>query len=443
MNLHFIWIYSLCIIQDSPQDLKREALAIEQVYENSLLNLCAATGSNSSHRSFVAREPYLFKPLEVTSSWDNQDPRGLVLSFSGMFAEDVVQSPLRTRAWVYQEFFLSGRSLILARGQMWWHCRNEVACEGHPSGYSPAGGTGGGWVTGLKSNGPKSLRRSGEVFQRFSVYRWKCLVQDYVQMRLTKETDRVFAFSAIVRSFGKSESMEDQYLAGLWRRDLPRGLFWGVDGGSITHRADGYRAPSWSWVSLEGPFAMPATLSHEELIASLENVWPHYNDHEKDLMALSKGAGIEICGHLIGPRNVGATGKPNYLDAAIIQSFCGARPNSSEPWHEVTWDEHDAPGKPVISYADNLNLGCRGMGLVEGASRETVRLGDAQGTFFFLALHIYKWTNHRLSGIVLYQPIHQAGIIHRVGIWEAVTCPDGSSIKDIGVKYPKQTVYII
>jgi hypothetical protein len=47
-----------------------------------------------------------------------------------------------------------------------------------------------------------------------------------------------------------SNMPKEDYLAGLWRRDLGKDLFWQLVGTGT--RLQGYRAPSWSWASVEG-----------------------------------------------------------------------------------------------------------------------------------------------------------------------------------------------
>lgn len=54
---------------------------------------------------------------------------------------------------------------------------------------------------------------------------------------------------------------QDEYLAGLWRRFLPELLMWEVAWEStwrvinahLARRSPCYRAPSWSWLSIDGP----------------------------------------------------------------------------------------------------------------------------------------------------------------------------------------------
>ncbi|KAF4469774.1 hypothetical protein FALBO_3328 [Fusarium albosuccineum] len=440
MNLYFIWIDSLCIIQDSDEDWEREAVNMKLVYGNASLNLCAATGSNCLEKSFTSREPFLFKPLELVSSWSNQEPQNFLLTFTDMFQEDVSESPLHARAWVYQEYYLSKRSLILGRGQMWWHCSEVLACEGHPNGMSDGLGTWQSGASSLKHNSDQEpLRNSGHISPYCSASGWVHRVKQYARTCLTKETDRAIAFSGVAQAFGESHNITEKYLAGLWRCHLLRDICWGVRFRCITRRRVGYRAPSWSWISLDGPFDLCPDIEQGPSVAFLERVWAHYGHQEKGIIALSKGGGLEVCGHLMGPRRVGAKGEPSYFEISADQP-CGNIPDSREPWHKVLWDEHDSAEEPMVSYLDKLNLRCRGKPLVDGGCRETLRLKDAEGSFFYLPIHESGLV---LYGLVLYQPTHQSGIFHRVGKWESNACLDKSDISSLRVVYPRQIVYII
>jgi hypothetical protein len=47
LEIHFIWIDSLCILQDDELDWEKEAAKVANIYSNSYLNI-AATGSSDS-----------------------------------------------------------------------------------------------------------------------------------------------------------------------------------------------------------------------------------------------------------------------------------------------------------------------------------------------------------------------------------------------------------
>ena len=83
------------------------------------------------------------------------------------------------------------------------------------------------------------------------------IVQLYTDRHLTKESDRLPAISALASTM--QNAVLDDYLAGLWRHDLVRGLLWttrrsptSIPSQSSARRTREYRAPSWSWVSVQG-----------------------------------------------------------------------------------------------------------------------------------------------------------------------------------------------
>ncbi|KAF2734836.1 hypothetical protein EJ04DRAFT_552451 [Polyplosphaeria fusca] len=66
---------------------------------------------------------------------------------------------------------------------------------------------------------------------------------------LTNPTDKLVARSAIAREL--ASCFDCRYLAGHWERDLVRQLAW--TGANGSERVKVYRAPSWSWASVDAP----------------------------------------------------------------------------------------------------------------------------------------------------------------------------------------------
>lgn len=200
LNIHFIWIDSPCIIQDDGEDWQREAITMNQVYGCSLLNICSAAAADVNGVSFRGRDPGTMEALFFTSSWDGEEQKSVYLGYDTMW-DDILNSPLRKRAWVFQEWYLSPRSLILAHSQLWQHCRKRVACEQHPENY-----WNGRSLEGMKDNKQKAKPwlSGGQI--------WETYVREYVGTRLTQEFDRLIAFAGVAQGFGQSQKeIHDQY----------------------------------------------------------------------------------------------------------------------------------------------------------------------------------------------------------------------------------------
>jgi hypothetical protein len=64
LHVRYLWIDSLCIIQDDTEDWRTESLRMDQVYKNALLNI-AATAASDSRRGLFYSRPHLVPWCEV------------------------------------------------------------------------------------------------------------------------------------------------------------------------------------------------------------------------------------------------------------------------------------------------------------------------------------------------------------------------------------------
>ncbi len=162
------------------------------------------------------------------------------------FYKAVNDGPLTKRAWVQQERLLSRRALHCAKDQMHWECHEACESEDGTIGRSSVQ-----TKSTLSFGNPSSL--SLIEGKKDSVYkRWYEVVYDYSSRNMTKATDKLPALSGVASLV--ADCTNDQYLAGLWRKDLLYGLLWCAnrrDAPRLT-RPPSWRAPSWSWATLDG-----------------------------------------------------------------------------------------------------------------------------------------------------------------------------------------------
>jgi len=81
------------------------------------------------------------------------------------------------------------------------------------------------------------------------VEQWCSVVQQYSGLNATYPSDKLPALSGIAKHF--QEKLKCNYMAGLWSNHLLRGLQWAVADGNKACRQLPYRAPTWSWASLD------------------------------------------------------------------------------------------------------------------------------------------------------------------------------------------------
>ncbi|KAI0405501.1 HET-domain-containing protein [Xylaria palmicola] len=405
LGIRYIWIDSLCIIQDSKADWNREALTMRDVYRNGTINVAAAAAAESSQPSFLERDVQLIDTIEVTAKLGVGGPQRYHIMYPDMFKAEVEQSPLRQRAWVVQEVYLSKRNLYLTSGQLWWECGNFKACDGFPSGV------------------PKALRPSPGIRYRRT---WNRLVETYTSCQLTFISDRMVAFAGIVDEF-KTSNPEDSYEAGIWRSHLPVALLWETEGLRGTYRPSTYRAPSWSWVSVEGPISSPSETLEDrptEIVAEVLDITSIPGDGAD--IATFRGARLELSGHLTEVRSFdnkvqvkGSDGSFGFIEGSLdhMQTLTQNQGN----YTMVTLDEFSNSNEDILSYLDRLDATDLASNIFEKATRVTAVWKDWTMDLYSLLLITQKQDEDLLGfGLLLCRlDIEGQSVYQRVGTCHA------------------------
>lgn len=274
MLIRYLWIDSLCIIQDSADDWRAESSKMGEYYMNALFNIAAVSSSDGSAGCFMARDALPLTPCPISIRF----PEGTPEASSQVFIRPSVgwdpvneivgfqRPPLWRRAWVVQERLLSPRTLQFSSMQMSWKCRMGEGSERVPETSKIYEGGAGDklfqeTLFGLKKFNAKSKVPSlddrlsigfGTKDELLDLYNaWYDLVTLYGKCLLTQPSDIFPAIAGIARVIALSIS--DRYICGLWLHDLHRGLLWSAPD-STASKPDlrHIRAPSWSWASLRG-----------------------------------------------------------------------------------------------------------------------------------------------------------------------------------------------
>ena len=263
LGVRHLWIDSLCIIQDSPEDWKSEATRMAGVYKYGLLNIAANTASTCHDGIFSNRiRPLAPVKLPLRSRKHNINSYMYVRSGRWDMCRNAIEeseSTLSSRAWVLQESLLSPRTLHYAKQQMLWECIHHTFCEcsifpiatisiSNKLALSR-------WVSN-KMVLPTSFEQQsdhqpdkGVKFRADSYDLWFQIISKYTQRKLTYQSD-IFAAIAGVASV-LQDFLGDRYLAGLFEGDLLRGLLWRLENPSLAASTSSSQ-PSWSWASATG-----------------------------------------------------------------------------------------------------------------------------------------------------------------------------------------------
>jgi hypothetical protein len=281
LGQRYIWIDSLCIMQDSEDDWTREAAAMGAVYENSVCTIAAVGASDTDMGCFDVRNPLTYTSCEVPGTTND----GCYIRRLGdehMYDTVTRKFPLLERAWAVQENLLSPRMLYFTE-QMFWSCRQGHATERFFEGWGESANP---WAPQRLSDlRPIFGHNDARPFKKLTDFHWRSrgrsaysamratkilstqsehnivhklwfeVVRYYSQGKLTKPSDKLVALSGVAERV--QEATKLRYLAGLWKETLPLDLLWYVvrpyDRGITNYeRPSEYRAPTWSWASVDG-----------------------------------------------------------------------------------------------------------------------------------------------------------------------------------------------
>jgi hypothetical protein len=85
--------------------------------------------------------------------------------------------------------------------------------------------------------------------------RWWQIVEEYSSRAMTSGADKLVAIAAVAETFQRLIPIQERrrwrYLAGLWEQTLLRDLVWSPEHSGLLPERPAYRAPSWSWASVD------------------------------------------------------------------------------------------------------------------------------------------------------------------------------------------------
>ncbi|KAE9365118.1 HET-domain-containing protein, partial [Stipitochalara longipes BDJ] len=243
----YLWIDSLCIIQDSETDKLQEIGRMDEVYKNAFLTISAASGKGC-HDGFLGRRNMA---EEIPFPYECPDDTFSGILSSGFIQEvshSVAREPIDFRAWTMQESMLAQRLLCYGCEQISWICPNRLETFDSPLpplryGVAPL------FIPEqlmLKEHGPASDISGG--------LDWMMIVEDYTSRQLSYQTDKLSAISSLAKQWSGTFRKEDgPYVAGLFLNKITSHLMWFAQKEAPRPVVPPYVAPTWSWASIDGP----------------------------------------------------------------------------------------------------------------------------------------------------------------------------------------------
>ncbi|KAK4460076.1 heterokaryon incompatibility protein-domain-containing protein [Cladorrhinum samala] len=265
MGLRYVWIDCLCIYQDSDSDKANEISRMASYYGRATLTLCAASARKCVDGFLRDREdsPFAAGPFKLQCQGSANSHHDSIEGNIYLVKEyDAPLEPICTRAWTLQEALLSRRILIFGLRQLYWSCVNSYA------------GVGGEFTDLTDRRIPPSvniitnINTIGTLIYLPVDTQWKSIVEDYTLRQLDWGSDKLLAVSAVAKHMvdvSRHRGGDALYIAGLlvdlleptmWLSQL---LWYPADPSTTARpREPGYRAPSWSWASIDGQIILEA-----------------------------------------------------------------------------------------------------------------------------------------------------------------------------------------
>lgn len=269
LEIRYLWIDSLCIVQDHTPDWQTESSNMAAYYSNAYLVIAAAQAGNptqgfldtmGSYSHFAQYPSAEIGQITNPDSSISRIYRRQLDGYSWKERHDKVlrESPLNRRAWALQENLLAKRIVHFTQRELLWECVEGLKCECMEveAAASPTSRP----ADWLRKDQFLRLRDPDETLSLQEL--WLNVLNRYSTMALSYESDLLPALSGLAKLWESQGA--GKYLAGFWQGNLLESVIWKPYLGTVLRRSREYRSPSWSPFSLEGDCCCQAHVVHSQ-----------------------------------------------------------------------------------------------------------------------------------------------------------------------------------
>lgn len=304
LGYRYLWIDSVCIIQDDKDDWTRESALMDVVFAGSVLTLAASTTKTCNDELYCARDPlatfamslhYYGLPCQVVPAFCSSP----AFPPKPMDRSRHRSRGLDSRGWVYQERALSPRTVHFTGARLHWECRTHRCCESEGSRdltmcrlfdeESPK------YLLGLLTEPAvdSEVDANQKAFQPRML--WSMICSKYGSTTLTNWSDRQHAFAGLLRFLQQQVRYNISY--GVCLDHGTFGLLWYAINRRQATRDAGI--PTWSWMCLK------------------PNTPGEYNVNVRHLLAAKYGF----------VQTEPSDAAPSITELATLDRACGAEPS--------------------------------------------------------------------------------------------------------------------
>lgn len=245
LGLRYLWVDSLCIVQNSARSWKLNAFNMNLIYGHAALTICAADGQDSTEGLRA-----MHRKKRNAGQHTAEIAPGIQLMLTKPPESAIRRSTWASRAWTFQERLLSPRALIFVDGRVYFQCRSTGMSEDFVADKEGAG-----WSLDLV-DAPLQILRQVDTKP---LWVYMKAVELYTRRLLSHKEDILAAFSGTCRMlearmsgpfvFGLPTSHFD--LALLWQSERPATRRLIPEKEKVKLAESERDFPSWAWCGWE------------------------------------------------------------------------------------------------------------------------------------------------------------------------------------------------
>ena len=249
LGKRYLWVDSLCIVQDNDNDKEQQLSIMDSIYSNAELVVVAAAGGDAN----TGLPGIGSSPRRIPQRVEKIDGMQFITAQASV-QQVLKRSIWNSRGWTFQEVALSRRALVFTESLVYWSCqvgtwREDMSTESSVVALS---------LNETNSIFPHLYKTGMHTMCRTAMY---CqLAETFSQRSFTEERDVLWGFIGVLRL--QTSRFRKGFLWSLPYERLDAALLWSDRSGcinvhsrhachSVIRKGNLYNLPypSWSWLS--------------------------------------------------------------------------------------------------------------------------------------------------------------------------------------------------
>lgn len=249
LGFTYLWVDSLCIIQDDEEKFI-EIQNMDVIYGLASLVIVGAAGIDAN----MGLTGFVDSPRTENNQWVQRVNGAQLMVSSPPFDDILSASKWSTRGWTFQEWYLARRALVFTDQQVYYVCSSSKLAEDlYEGSVPPPPATE--RVDDQDCISSTTLRQltSSHTPQGVSSgwIEYQQVIESYTPRELTHESDTLLAILGLLKNLHRSHG--SCFICGVSLDNFHDALFWvPVKGTDFRHISGERLFPTWSWAGWNG-----------------------------------------------------------------------------------------------------------------------------------------------------------------------------------------------